>query len=111
MKSIPIYSHIFFRFSWVTCRVDAIRRCIKSNDLEEALGNLPITLDETYDRIILNIKVHVHHDTAILLQWLAFSYWPMSLEALWHALVVKVKDPAGFDKSELLRSPLDVLLL
>jgi hypothetical protein len=52
------------------------------------LNSLPETLDETYDRILMNIHVE-HRDRAFkVLQWLAFSARPVTLAEVTGVLAV-----------------------
>src|SRR5271156_966890 len=61
------------RFRWAVCQIDALQRLKCERDVvKKALGNLPKTLDETYDRIFLTIpeeeQLFVHH----ALQWIHY---------------------------------------
>ena len=42
------------RFRWVDCQLDNLRRCMPSS-IRKALDELPVTLDETYERILQGI--------------------------------------------------------
>ncbi|GAB1310617.1 NACHT domain-containing protein [Madurella fahalii] len=58
-------------FRWVVCQIDALRRLKPdSNVIETALANLPKTLDETYERIFLNIPEDARLFVKHALQWL-----------------------------------------
>ena len=61
------------RFRWAVCQIDVLRRlkCEQTN-VEKALKNLPKTLDETYDLILLAIP---HDDLVVvshILQWISY---------------------------------------
>jgi hypothetical protein len=45
---------IINRFRWVFCQLDKLRRCL-SPRIRRALDELPETLDETYERTLLDI--------------------------------------------------------
>jgi hypothetical protein len=51
------------RFKWVSCQFEALRRCLAPN-VRQVLTELPVTLDETYGRILQEIpkanRVHTH---------------------------------------------------
>jgi ankyrin repeat protein len=69
------------RFRWVVCQLDALRECLARNVLQ-VLGELPDTLDETYDRILLGIKKSNRKDVYRLLQCLVVSMRPLRVEEL-----------------------------
>jgi len=52
------------RFRWVFCQLDTLRRCIPSS-IRKVLDELPITLDDTYERALQGIprekQQHAHH--------------------------------------------------
>lgn len=50
--------------------------------MQEKLQGLPKGLDETYDRILMNIDEEYHEDTKMFLKWLAFSVRPLKLEEI-----------------------------
>ena len=61
------------RFRWAVCQLDILQRLnCERRVVEKALKNLPKTLDESYDRILLAIpeeeQVIVHH----ILQWIHY---------------------------------------
>ena len=48
-------SNFLARFRWVFCQLDALKKCKKRTSLLKALKSLPKTLDETYERILMNV--------------------------------------------------------
>jgi hypothetical protein len=56
---IPYYIFIMLkrtnRFRWAVCQIDILQRKRGEQDIRTALKELPETLDETYDRILLEI--------------------------------------------------------
>ncbi|KAF8466290.1 ankyrin repeat-containing domain protein, partial [Gautieria morchelliformis] len=100
-------------FRWVVCQLDALRKCRSPHELKEALTNLPKTLYETYDRILLDIDEGNRDDARKLLQWLAFSLRKVSLR---EAVEVLATDPDGkkgrqFDPDRRFDDPRDILTL
>ena len=56
--------------------------CRNVGRLHEALSTLPTTLDETCERILSNIEPLYKPEVPHILQWLACSLRPLSLQAL-----------------------------
>lgn len=100
----------FPRFRWVACQLDALSKCSSLKMLREALRHLPRTLDETYDRILLNIPEEHRGDAMTILQWLAFSVRPLNLNEIAEVLAIDCddQDPC-FDPDQRLREPRDIL--
>ncbi len=76
------------RFRWVACQVDDLRKCLKLPVLRQKLKSLPSTLNETYSRILLAIEDEYKQDAYKILQWLAFSARPLSLDEVIEALAI-----------------------
>ena len=60
------------RFRWAVCQLDVIQRLKgERNVIQKALKNLPKTLDETYDRVLLTLPEEdhqfVHHALQLIL--------------------------------------------
>ena len=66
------------RFRWVICQIDALSRCSRLNTLRATLQTLPKSLDETYSRILTKISEEDCQDALYILQWLSFSFRPVS---------------------------------
>src|SRR5258708_12712214 len=85
------------RFRWVSCQIEALRRCIAPN-VRRILEELPETLGETYERILQEIpkasRVHAHR----LLQCLAVAVRPLRLQELAETLAVDFSAPGGIPK-------------
>jgi hypothetical protein len=62
------------------CQLDVLRNCIKLDKLRKALNSLPKTLNETYNRILLNIEEGYKEEAFRVLQWLVFSARPVTVE-------------------------------
>ena len=70
-----------FRFRWVFCQLDALRQCLPSS-LRRTLDELPESLDETYERIVKDIKKGIRSDAYRMLQCLAVAVRPLSVAEL-----------------------------
>ncbi|KAK4059302.1 hypothetical protein Trihar35433_11055 [Trichoderma harzianum] len=77
-------------FRWVTCQLDALENCLDYATLQKALNSLPTTLDETYARILTNLRREHEHHARRLLQFLAFSERPLTIEEAVDALAVDI---------------------
>jgi ankyrin repeat protein len=65
----------------VFCQLDALRHCLPSS-LRRTLAELPESLDETYERIVRDIKKGNRADAYRMLQCLAVSIRPLSVAEL-----------------------------
>ena len=70
-----------YRFRWVFCQLDALRQCLPSS-LRQTLAELPESLDETYERIVKDIKKGNRADAYRMLQCLAVAVRPLSVAEL-----------------------------
>ena len=73
--------HIFFRFRWVFCQLETLRRSVNRN-LRGILEKLPRTLDETYERVLKDIDEDNRDHARRLLHCLAFAIRPLRVEEL-----------------------------
>ena len=69
------------RFRWVFCQLDALRQCLPSS-LRRTLAELPESLDETYERIVMGIKKGNRDDAYRMLQCIAVAIRPLSVAEL-----------------------------
>src|SRR6267154_3319934 len=76
------------RFRWVVCQLDALRRCFPSA-ICLALDKLPMSLDETYERILLGISRERQEYAQRLFQCLAESIRPLHAEELAEILAIQ----------------------
>src|SRR5947208_16008831 len=76
------------RFRWVVCQLEVLRNCLKLPALRQKLKELPETLDETYNRILLSIPENCHYEAHAVLQWLAYSRRPMNVAEVAEAIAV-----------------------
>src|SRR5271169_5711810 len=99
---------IISRFRWVVCQLDTLRTCLKRSALLKALNQLPKTLDETYDCILLRIPEEYYHDAQVVFTLLAFSPRPISLEEASEAVAIDLEEKS-FDPRNRLPDPCSIL--
>ena len=76
-----------YRFRWVYCQLEVLRQCLPPS-VRRILDELPETLDETYERILKDIK-KVNREHAIrLLHCLTVAIRPLRVEELAEVLAV-----------------------
>src|SRR6266852_727180 len=69
------------RFRWVYCQLDNLRRCMPSS-IRKALNELPITLDDTYERILQGIPKQQFQHARRLFQCIVAAIRPLRVEEL-----------------------------
>jgi ankyrin repeat protein len=69
------------RFRWVYCQLDNLRRCMPSS-IRKSLNELPITLDETYERTLQGIPKQKWQHAHRLFQCLVAAIRPLRVEEL-----------------------------
>ena len=69
------------------CQLDALRQCLPSS-LRRTLAELPESLDETYERIVKDIKKGNRADAYRMLQCLAVAVRPLSVAELAELLAI-----------------------
>ena len=69
------------RFRWVYCQLDTLRRCMPSS-IRQALNELPITLDDTYERILQGIPKEKSQHARRLFQCIVAAIRPLRVEEL-----------------------------
>ncbi|KAL8835098.1 MAG: hypothetical protein Q9170_003454 [Blastenia crenularia] len=98
-------AHSMFR--WVDCQLETLRACNKISAIKQALDRLPVTLDETYERILRAIGPADSPEAYLILQWVAFAERPLTLEEIAEAAVTN-EDGSQIDPEERLFDPYDV---
>ncbi|KAH9024225.1 hypothetical protein EDB85DRAFT_1894446 [Lactarius pseudohatsudake] len=68
-------------FRWVFCQLDTLRQCLPSS-VRQTLDELPESLDETYERIVMDIKKANSAHAYRMLQCLAVAIRPLSVAEL-----------------------------
>jgi len=69
------------RFRWVYCQLDTLRRCMPSS-IRKALDSLPITLDDTYERMLERIPKEKFEHASRLFQCMVAAFRPLRVEEL-----------------------------
>ena len=96
-------------FRWVECQLDAIRGCLKPDQLQRKLTSLPKTLDETYARILNNVDEEFVEDVRRVLCCLIYSYYPVAVEELAEIVAVDAEGEDYYDDRNCLNEPRDIL--
>lgn len=89
--------------------MDTLGECRSRLALRKALKTLPTTLDETYERILCTISDKDSEYAIRILQWLAFSLRPLSVEEVAEVVAINVGRETAFDQDEVLEEPIEVL--
>ena len=76
------------RFRWIVCQVDRLHRTFPIN-IRKVLNDLPKTLDEIYDRTLLNIDEEKREFAQRLFRCLAVSVRPLRVEELGEILAIQ----------------------
>ena len=85
------------RFRWVFCQLEALRHCLPSS-VRRTLEELPESLDETYERVLREIKKPNRDHAHRLLQCLVVAHRPLSIQELAEVLAVDFDDDEGIPK-------------
>lgn len=89
-----------------------LRNCLTLNALRKALGTLPKTLHETYERILANIDGSYISDVQKILQYLAFSTCSMRMLEMVEVLAVDWdREQPQLDPQNRLLDPKDILTI
>src|ERR1700679_2650900 len=75
------------RFRWVFCQLQALRHCLAPR-VRQMLKELPVTLDETYERILRDINKANWNHAHRLLQCLTVAVRPLRVAGLAEVLAV-----------------------
>lgn len=94
-------------------QIEQLETCLTLEALEQTLGSLPEGLDQTYDRILLNVNPKYLSLTTRALYWLAVSCRPLSIQELAEAASIAPELPVGqrISMRRQLLDPKDILLL
>ena len=86
-----------------------LQKLSQPSKIKKALKSLPLTLDATYDRMLLSIDDDLQDQALIALKWLAFSIRPLSIAELAEAVVVNPLADPPFNPQDRLFDPDDIL--
>jgi len=84
-------------FRWVFCQLDTLRHCLPPS-IRRTLRELPESLDETYERVLREIKKPNRALARRLLQCLVVAIRPLRVEELGEVLAVDFDDEEGTPK-------------
>src|SRR5712672_3179711 len=85
------------RFRWTSCQLDVLKDC-HSSDVLRFLEELPESLDETYERVLREIKKPDQNHARRLLQCLVVAIRPLRVEELAEVLAIDYSDAEGIPK-------------
>ncbi|KAI0285567.1 hypothetical protein BC826DRAFT_1109284 [Russula brevipes] len=84
-------------FRWVFCQLEVLRHCLPAS-VRRTLEELPESLDETYERVLKEIKKPNREHALRLLQCLVVAIRPLRVEELAEVLAVDFNDGEGVAK-------------
>jgi hypothetical protein len=70
-----------YRFQWAFCQIDILRHAVQP-DVRAILAMLPVTLEETYERVLKNINENNREHARRLFHCLAVAVRPLRVEEL-----------------------------
>jgi ankyrin repeat protein len=85
---------IINRFRWVYCQLEILRDCLPPS-VRRTLNELPESLDETYERVLKEIKKPNRDHARRLLSCLVVAVRPLYLDELAEVLAVDFEDEEG----------------
>jgi hypothetical protein len=85
------------RFRWVFCQLEVLRDCLPPS-VRRTLDELPESLDETYERILKEIKKPNRDHARRLLSCLVAAVRPLQVEELSEVLAVDYEDQEGIPR-------------
>jgi hypothetical protein len=85
------------RFRWIFCQLEVLRDCLPSS-VGRTLRELPETLDETYERILKEIKKPNRDLAQRVLQCLVVATRPLRAAELAEVLAVDFDDAEGIPR-------------
>lgn len=98
-----------YRFRWVECQFEALKRCPGSlRNLEKCLQSLPRSLDETYERMLCSIDENSVPEARRILTLLCYSARPLKVSELIDGIAVDLNEPAGLNLDARLQSIEDI---
>ena len=85
------------RFRWAFCQLETLRHCLPPS-IHRTLDELPESLDETYERVLREIKRPNRDHARRLLQCLVVAIRPLHVKELAEVLAVDFGDAEGIPK-------------
>ncbi|KAF5337741.1 hypothetical protein D9758_016029 [Tetrapyrgos nigripes] len=77
---------------WVDCQLTALNEITIPKRVRKALKSLPKTLQETYGKILEQVKEELRDDVKTIFQWLLFAYRPLTMGEVQHILAIDVEE-------------------
>jgi len=96
------------RFRWVECQLNTLKKCMTRAAVQKALKQLPVTLDDTYDRILMNIPEEYHSEAHCAFQLMVVACRPVTLAEVAEAVSFDY-EKCKFDAENRLRDLYDLL--
>lgn len=93
----------------MVCQIDELKKCLNLPMLRKQLKSLPATLQQTYERILLNIGQDYSQYALKLLQWLTYSKQLLSLWELAEVVAIDEDEDPRFDPERRFPEPEDIL--
>ena len=90
-------SKLLGRFRWVYCQLEVLRYCLPPS-VRHTLDELPETLDETYERVLKEIKKPNRVHAIRLLQCLVVAIRPLRVDELAEVLAIDFGNEEGIPK-------------
>ena len=85
------------RFRWIFCQLEVLRHCLPPS-VRRTLDELPESLDETYERVLKEIKKPNRDHALRVLRCLVVAIRPLQVEELAEVLAVNFDDDEGIPK-------------
>ncbi|GAW24459.1 hypothetical protein ANO14919_140430 [Xylariales sp. No.14919] len=95
-------------FLWVSCQFNTLEKCYSRTEVEDALKDLPQSLDDTYARIIRELPLGHRPYAERLLQFLSFSDRPLRIEESVDAVAVRLGETPLFDPADRMPIPEEI---
>jgi ankyrin repeat protein len=86
-----------FKFRWIFCQLEVLRDCLPSS-VRRTLNELPESLDETYERILKEMKKPNKRIAERVLHCLVVAVRPLRVEELAEVLAVDFDDAEGIPR-------------
>ncbi|KAF7899526.1 hypothetical protein EAF00_003862 [Botryotinia globosa] len=96
-------------FLWVTCQLDALRRCPTPAMLRKTLKSLPRTLHATYERMISNIHEDYTDLVVAALKWLVICREKLTMHELAEAVAAGIDSKSSFNVDNRFENPDELL--
>ncbi|KAF1362396.1 hypothetical protein EJ07DRAFT_107576, partial [Lizonia empirigonia] len=95
-------------FRLAKLHLDRLQKCKNRQALQQTLRALPLTLYDTYDRILTNIASEYCPDALRILSWACFAMRPLTLSELAATLAVDL-DSLEYDNMQVYQDADDIL--